>query len=145
MSREVVRKMAKGHMGARIRGRRDALGWTQEELAVKMKRPDAQPQIAKWEAGRSSPTGKNLALLAKALGVSMDYLATGAEEQAVRDAALLAAVRRKAEELCQLLGLIQPAGVAELGRESFETAAPPDERRVGGEPDQAAPTREASG
>ena len=56
----------------RLREARDARGWSQAELA---QRADMQPSaIAHFEAARRKPSFDNVRRLAKALGVSTDYL-----------------------------------------------------------------------
>lgn len=57
---------------ARLREARDTRGWSQAELA---QRADMQPSaIAHFEAARRKPSFDNVRRLAKALGVSTDYL-----------------------------------------------------------------------
>jgi transcriptional regulator with XRE-family HTH domain len=56
----------------RIRERRTQLGWSQEELAARL-RTD-QKQISKWEHGRGNPTAQTLILLAEVLEVTIDWL-----------------------------------------------------------------------
>ncbi len=56
----------------RLREARDTRGWSQAELA---QRADMQPSaIAHFEAARRKPSFDNVRRLAKALGVSTDYL-----------------------------------------------------------------------
>lgn len=56
----------------RLREARDVRGWSQAELA---QRADMQPSaIAHFEAARRKPSFDNVRRLAKALGVSTDYL-----------------------------------------------------------------------
>lgn len=56
-------------MGRTIKELREAKGWTQFELAAKVRvRPES---VARWETGRAHPYGKNLEDLATALGVAV--------------------------------------------------------------------------
>jgi transcriptional regulator with XRE-family HTH domain len=56
-----------------VRKQREKLGITQADLA-RMLHTDPS-HVAHYESGRREPTFGNACLLAKALGVSMDYLA----------------------------------------------------------------------
>lgn len=96
-------------VGDRIRATREERDWTQEDLAREMNRPDAQTQITKWETGVSKPSAPNLAVLAEALGVSIDYLVTGRKDDATKSASLLLAARKRVAELAILLG-VAPTG-----------------------------------
>lgn len=59
-------------MGRTIKELRDAKGWTQFELAARVRvRPES---VARWEQGRTHPYGKNLEDLAAALGVTVDEI-----------------------------------------------------------------------
>ena len=63
-------------VGRRIAERRKQLGMTQEMLA---ERGDMTPQFVSYaEAGKRAMRPENLLKLASALGVSADYLLTGA-------------------------------------------------------------------
>ena len=60
-------------LGTKIRHRREQLGLSQADLAQLM--DIAQGRISEWESGaRSQMSLKNLRSLARALGVSADYL-----------------------------------------------------------------------
>lgn len=62
------------HIKHRIKQRRKALGFTQEELA---ERVGVSPTaVTDWETGKSRPW-ESLALLSKVLQVSIDWLVTG--------------------------------------------------------------------
>lgn len=63
----------------RIAEAREAKGLNQSELGRLL---GLTPQsVQAWEAGRSSPRGARLEMLAKALGTTVDYLVTGATMQ----------------------------------------------------------------
>ena len=63
-------------IGQRITERRKKLGWTQEELAEKA---DLTPQFVSYaESGKRAMRPENLLKISTALGVSADYLLTGA-------------------------------------------------------------------
>ena len=59
-------------VGAQIRRAREVLSWSQGKLAVQVE--GNQAQISGYERGRVTPTAARLRQLAKALGVSMDWL-----------------------------------------------------------------------
>ena len=62
-------------MGARIAALRRAAGWNQAELAQRLQiSPSA---VGMYEQGRREPSADMLVRMAKALGVSVDYLLTG--------------------------------------------------------------------
>lgn len=76
-------------VGQRIRARREALGWTQGELAVRLQR--TQTAVSYWESGRRSLNLDDLVEVARVLGVaSAELLPDGAGRQPVP--ALLRAV-----------------------------------------------------
>ena len=58
--------------GRRIRRRRQALGWTQQELAKVTRIP--YPTLSRIEHGEQSMHFERMAALAEALEVSTDYL-----------------------------------------------------------------------
>ena len=62
-------------MEKRIKEARNALGWSQADLARRMF--VTQPSVADWETGRKAPHTKNLTRLAMLLGVSFEWLTTG--------------------------------------------------------------------
>ena len=64
-------------MGNRISEIRKAKGYTQEYIAEQL--GISRQAVYKWEKGSSAPDTKNLIALAELLGVSVEYLATGAE------------------------------------------------------------------
>ena len=62
-------------MGLRIAMLRRAAGWSQAELAEKLKiSPSA---VGMYEQGRREPAVQMLAVLSELFGVSIDYLVTG--------------------------------------------------------------------
>ena len=67
-----------GDVGLTIQKIRMERGMTQEQLAEKAGLN--RVTIAKYEIGRVSPTAKNLGRLAKALGVTTDYMLHPDEE-----------------------------------------------------------------
>ena len=74
-----------GQVARRIVDRRKKLGLTQEALA---ERAELSPQLVSYaESGKRSTRPENLLKLARALGVSADYLLSG--ETAERDLRLL--------------------------------------------------------
>lgn len=62
-------------LGDRIRGRRQELGWTQDQLAVKA--GISKGFLSDVENGKRSVSAGNLQELAQALGLSLDYLMKG--------------------------------------------------------------------
>jgi len=62
-------------VGGRIKERRAELGWTQEQLAQKA--GISKSFLSELENGKRSVSADNLLDLARALGVSLDYLMTG--------------------------------------------------------------------
>ncbi len=65
-------------LGARIAALRRAAGWNQSELADRLQiSPSA---VGMYEQGRREPSADTLVALARALGVSVDYLLTGSPE-----------------------------------------------------------------
>ena len=67
-------------LGETIRALRQGAGLTQEGLAERME--VSRQAVAKWEAGKSSPSTENLVRLAEVLGVGVEAL-TAAQGQAV--------------------------------------------------------------
>jgi transcriptional regulator with XRE-family HTH domain len=68
-------------VGARIREKREAFGWSQFEMA---KRADVTPgAITQWEVGRTSPSRTTMGRLAKLFGCSIEWLNDGVEKPAV--------------------------------------------------------------
>lgn len=59
----------------RLRKRRSELGWSQEQLARETR--VSKNTVARWEKG-ATPAADLLGRLARALGVSTDWLLTGA-------------------------------------------------------------------
>lgn len=64
-------------IGERIREARKALGWSQEVLAERV--GVDQGQVSRWERGESTPTGRSVARLSRALEVPADLLMTDSE------------------------------------------------------------------
>jgi transcriptional regulator with XRE-family HTH domain len=78
--------------GRRLKERREARGWTQEQLAERSKVPAAM--ISHFETGvRGTPSADNLVKLANALDVTIDYLLGRAEEPNVASPRFSAALR----------------------------------------------------
>ena len=66
-------------VGERIRGRRGELGWTQDQLAQKAGL--SKSFLSDLENGKRSVGANNLLDIARALGVSLDFLMTGTASQ----------------------------------------------------------------
>ena len=66
-------------VGERIRGRRSELGWTQDQLAQKA--GISKSFLSDLENGKRSVGAINLLDIARALGVSLDFLMTGTASQ----------------------------------------------------------------
>ncbi len=66
-------------LGKRIKERREAKGWTQEQLASEIK--VSRSAIGDYETGRKSPRYDRLDLIANVLGTSTDYLLGRTEEK----------------------------------------------------------------
>jgi y4mF family transcriptional regulator len=66
-------------VGERIRGRRAELGWTQDQLAQKA--GISKSFLSDLENGKRSVGANNLLDIARALGVSLDFLMTGTASQ----------------------------------------------------------------
>lgn len=60
------------NIGRRIRTAREARGWTQFQLGVVIGRRDTD--VSRWERENLMPRADIIILLARALGVSSDYL-----------------------------------------------------------------------
>lgn len=60
-----VRRHIASTIGANIRARRETLGWTQRDLALKLD-TDAMA-VSRWECGRHRPSAEHEDLLAAAL------------------------------------------------------------------------------
>ncbi len=66
-------------VGERIRGRRAELGWTQDQLGQKA--GISKSFLSDLENGKRSVGANNLLDIARALGVSLDFLMTGTASQ----------------------------------------------------------------
>ncbi len=88
-------------LGERIRRLRQTKGYTLEVLAARAGVTNVS--IHHWEAGSRSPLADKLQAMARALGVSVDYLLTGRETP--HTAALHRAIRSGATQQ-QLLAMI---------------------------------------
>ena len=66
-------------VGERIRGRRTELGWTQDQLAQKAGL--SKSFLSDLENGKRSVGANKLLDIARALGVSLDFLMTGTASQ----------------------------------------------------------------
>ncbi len=62
---------------ARLKYLRVLRGFTQADLADRLSFPIHVQTVAKWETGRTEPRRHRLAAIAKALGTSLAWLATG--------------------------------------------------------------------
>lgn len=63
-------------VGQRVRKARELRGWRQDELAGRITGA-SQGVVSKWETGRREPGLENVVALARALGVSTEWLITG--------------------------------------------------------------------
>lgn len=80
-------------IGERIRDARRTAGLSQVDLAVKV--GVSQPAVANWESGVHDPRRLMLARIADALGVSADWLASGARSAVETDKHPAAAYLRR--------------------------------------------------
>ncbi len=62
-------------LGARIAALRRQKGWSQTELALKLK--ISASAVGMYEQGRREPSADTIVALARVFGVSTDYLLTG--------------------------------------------------------------------
>ncbi len=90
-------------MGLRIAALRQAAGWSQAELAQRLKiSPSA---VGMYEQGRREPAVEILAALAKLFGVSIDYLVTGNpdtyQDRQAFSSSLLESVTAAQRQLCK--------------------------------------------
>ncbi len=84
-------------VGERIKARRLELGWTQDQLAQKA--GISKSFLSDLENGKRSVGAENLLDIARALGVSIDYLMTGeASEKPVTEVPIPATLARFAAE-----------------------------------------------
>ena len=82
--------------GRRVKSRREARGWTQEELSIRSKVPAAM--ISHFETGqRQKASADNLVKLANAFDVTVDYLLGRTDQPAVASERFAAAFRGLAE------------------------------------------------
>lgn len=104
---------------------RERLDLTQEELEVKAGLP--RGRVAKWESGQGEPMARHLTGLARALGVSVDWLC----DPAAPDEPEAAVERGPSEAERVILALAHVIGLEEAARRL--SAAPPDgqSHRVG--------------
>lgn len=97
-------------IGSRIRERREALGFTQDELARMTERPAISGNvISRWERGRNRPQSDSVDALATALGVSSAYLTFGREQapaSSPADTATLEAMREHLAGIDAKLGTL---------------------------------------
>ena len=68
-------------IGDRIKLKRKELGLTQAELGEKLNVTDRA--VSKWEQNEGNPDMSIIASLANALGVSLDYLILGKEDEII--------------------------------------------------------------
>ena len=82
--------------GRRVKSRREARGWTQEELSIRSKVPAAM--ISHFETGqRQKASADNLVKLANAFDVSVDYLLGRTDQPGVASERFAAAFRGLSE------------------------------------------------
>jgi transcriptional regulator with XRE-family HTH domain len=81
-------------LGARLREVREERGWSQRELGGQL--GILQSKLSKYESGTHQPSLRNLVRMANLVGVTTDYLLTGAGTPAppLRDERLLDRFRR---------------------------------------------------
>lgn len=101
----------RGIMDERIKKARQALGWSQGELARRMY--VSQPSVADWESGRKAPHTKNLVRLAVLLGVSLEWLTTGrgkmqADEHTQREPSADRWIRPEERRLLEMYAHLKP-------------------------------------
>lgn len=65
--------------GERLVERRNALGLTQTEVSIRT--GISSPQYLRYEKGRTDPTLATAAVIARALGLSLDYMAGLTDEK----------------------------------------------------------------
>ncbi len=70
------------NLGNRVRFLRESAGLTRAELGFRMCCPTGGQLLVHWETGKSLPNVRWLPPLARALGVSLDFLITGREYRA---------------------------------------------------------------
>lgn len=99
-------------VAARIRKLRNALGWTQQELAVAM--GAAVQSVSRWESEQSGvvPQRMQRRALAAVLGVSVEYLMTGEERPALLPPPTSGGDRRHPvlQPLRDIVGQVQAVG-----------------------------------
>jgi transcriptional regulator with XRE-family HTH domain len=76
--------MEAGSVGARIRGARVERGWTQDALAAAV--GVSRSAVAQWETDRAGQLRDTIPRIAAALDVSVEYLLTGEDKHAPREA-----------------------------------------------------------
>lgn len=104
------------HVGARIRGRRKELGFSQEDLAGKL--GITFQQVQKYEKGTNRVSAPALYRLAAILNVPLAYFFPGSgEEPAMPDPPRRAAVRASLERLRADLARIIDRHAAQIERE----------------------------
>jgi transcriptional regulator with XRE-family HTH domain len=72
-------------IGARIRSVRRERGLTQDQLAETV--GVSRSAVAQWETGRAGQLTPNLAKIAQALGVGVEFLTHGTDKRAAAEAA----------------------------------------------------------
>lgn len=94
-------------IGQRIRAARKAAGHNQAELAERV--GVSQPSVANWESGVHDPRRLMIIKIAAALGVSAEWLASGARSADERDAHSAAAYLRRAIRHTPVINLAHAA------------------------------------
>lgn len=99
-------------LGKKIAHRRKELGLSQYDLAKKL--DISQSSVAAWEIGKTTPSGRNLVMLSKLLGVSIDELTGTPNPSALNEK--IAFYRKRCglsqAELAEELGITQGAVAA---------------------------------
>lgn len=85
----------------RIKERRKSLSWSQKDLAKQVGM--TQGAIAQFESGQRTPSLESLPHIARALGVSTDYLIVGEVSDLVNVGSLNAADRLLVRRFCEFL------------------------------------------
>jgi transcriptional regulator with XRE-family HTH domain len=92
--------------GERVRFYRQARGWDQKELARRIQR--SVPVISRVERGKPSVTLRDIAVIANALNVPVEYLLVGEHSrEAVPSEIVVECVHQAQTSLAQLMATVQ--------------------------------------